>query len=520
MVIFPRGTAVFNPTALVGGRAFANPVKAESYLEKYGLTANAPQKVEIVADGSKQMQIIRFFDTAVDSWTAATGRRREIGEQLLTRVLRRVVGNPVISPSGVEEKEVADLESVDWRTELSWKPAVQGGSWSLNNAQAYKWVRKMRLFGYDAPKSYMKPTPTSDELIVKWTQVTEGDKSYKFNLPSGTTLTLDTLYDDLKAGTQILLVDPDFTQLTTISEVAQVKAEKGPLEDTVTQITLADSFQAIGSLRKVVLYELTGPEISFWPKAYSASLQGSQVYVPLVEWGYDVTSADFRASEVEALLEPDRRIILEDGEGHVQETTVEEAQVVGDHLRITLTESLTAALDGETAVARANVVAVTHGETVANEVLGSGDAASQFQTFTLKKAPVTFISQAGAKNGAANTLEIRVDGVLWHEVDTLYGQTSDARVFTTQVDDDSQMSVQFGDGQTGARLPTGQNNVVATYRQGIGQAGNVNATTLTTLLDKPVGLKEGTNPLPAAGGAEAGNAGQDARKRPKHGANL
>jgi predicted phage baseplate assembly protein len=64
------------------------------------------------------------------------------------------------------------------------------------------------------------------------------------------------------------------------------------------------------------------------------------------------------------------------------------------------------------------------------------------------------------------------------------------------------MTVRFGDGQTGARLPTGSSNVVATYRQGIGQDGNVTANSLTTLLDKPVGLKKGTNPDAAEGGSD------------------
>lgn len=501
-VIFSRGTAVFNPAASGSGRSFAAVENAQSYLDKYGLT-NAPNKIESVAAGSKQMQMIRFFDPAVDTWMTATGRRREIGEQLLLRVMRRVAGNPTVSPEGVEEKEVEAVETVDWRTELSWTPAVQASGWSLGGAQVYKWLRKLRLFGYDAPKRYMKSSPTAGELIVNWAQVKEGDKSYKFNLPSGTTLTLDALYDDMKVGTQILIATPDFTQLTQIKEAAQVKTEKGPLEDTVTQITLVDSFQAISTLREVVIYELVGPEITFWAKAYSEKISGSDVYVPLVEWDYNTGDYDFDAEEVEALLEPDRHIILQDEDGQVQATTVEAAQVVGDHLRITLAESLAKSVDADTAVAHANVVEVTHGETVAGEVLGSGDAANEFQSFTLKKAPVTYISEAGAENGAANTLEVRVDELLWHEVNNFYGQATDARVFTTHVDDDSNMTVQFGNGETGARLSTGINNVVATYRQGIGQDGNVDTATLTTLLDKPVGLKESTNPLPAEGGAES-----------------
>jgi predicted phage baseplate assembly protein len=139
---------------------------------------------------------------------------------------------------------------------------------------------------------------------------------------------------------------------------------------------------------------------------------------------------------------------------------------------------------------------------VADEVLGSGDAASTFQSFALKKYPVTFVSQAGAKNGAANSLEIRVDGVLWQETDHLYGQKADGRVYTSHIDDDGAMTVRFGDGQTGARLTSGSSNVLATYRQGIGAVGNVDASSLTTLLDKPTGLKKVTNPGAAEGGSE------------------
>ncbi|UUZ53292.1 hypothetical protein LP419_31085 [Massilia sp. H-1] len=40
---------------------------------------------------------------------------------------------------------------------------------------------------------------------------------------------------------------------------------------------------------------------------------------------------------------------------------------------------------------RANVVRATHGET-RREVLGSGDAAKALQTFTLKQAPLTYVS--------------------------------------------------------------------------------------------------------------------------------
>ena len=60
----------------------------------------------------------------------------------------------------------------------------------------------------------------------------------------------------------------------------------------------------------------------------------------------------------------------------------------------------------------------------------------------------------------------------------------------------------FGDGEHGARLPTGAENVRAKYRQGIGKAANVVAGSITVLATKPLGVKDVVNPLPATGGAD------------------
>jgi predicted phage baseplate assembly protein len=60
--------------------------------------------------------------------------------------------------------------------------------------------------------------------------------------------------------------------------------------------------------------------------------------------------------------------------------------------------------------------------------------------------------------------------------------------------------VQFGDGLRGARPSSGQNNVRATYRKGLGVAGNLAADSLTQLTQRPLGVKGVSNPLPAEGG--------------------
>jgi predicted phage baseplate assembly protein len=87
-------------------------------------------------------------------------------------------------------------------------------------------------------------------------------------------------------------------------------------------------------------------------------------------------------------------------------------------------------------------------------------------------------------------------------VPSFYDHGSDERIYTTRLDEDGTTSVIFGDGTTGARLPTGQENVTAKYRKGIGLGGMVKADRLTQLLTRPLGVKGVTNPVDASGAAD------------------
>jgi predicted phage baseplate assembly protein len=160
-------------------------------------------------------------------------------------------------------------------------------------------------------------------------------------------------------------------------------------------------------------------------------------------------------------------------------------------------------------VIQANVVPATHGETV-REVLGHGDASIPHQQFTLKQPPVTHLS-APTPRGARSTLEVRVNGVRWDEVPSLFGAAPDQPAYVARIDDDARMQLTFGDGVQGARLPTGTLNVAARYRSGIGPHGEVDAGTLTQLRAMPLGLRGVTNPV-AASGAEGPERLADARR--------
>ncbi len=173
------------------------------------------------------------------------------------------------------------------------------------------------------------------------------------------------------------------------------------------------------------------------------------------------------------------------------------------HTTIAVDPPLRVELQRDSAVIHANVVHATHGETV-RQLLGSGDARRPFQRFALARGPLTYLPAPNAA-GAASTLSVRVNDLAWRELPSLAGALADQRAFVVRHEErpDAPARVVFGDGQTGARLPTGQSNVQVEYRVGLGAAGNVPAGSLSQLGDRPMGVKGVFNPLPATGGADS-----------------
>jgi predicted phage baseplate assembly protein len=118
-----------------------------------------------------------------------------------------------------------------------------------------------------------------------------------------------------------------------------------------------------------------------------------------------------------------------------------------------------------------------------------------FQRFQLAQAPLTYIAAAGP-GGVASSLQIFVDGERWIELPTFDGAAPGDRGYVVRIDADNRVTVIFGDGIGGARLPTGDGNVMAIYRVGTGLAGILGAGRLTLPLTRPLGVRTVTNPLP------------------------
>ena len=218
-----------------------------------------------------------------------------------------------------------------------------------------------------------------------------------------------------------------------------------------------------------------------------------------------VADGQGRSGTVDAKLKDFTLTDTADGDPVVQEfALVQGVSVVAKpfpHTRILLSSPLLNCYDRSTARVNANVGPATAGRSV-SEILGNGAAATPNQTFALAQFPLTFV-QAPTPSGRASTLEVKADGIGWTEVPSLYGTKPNDRVFTVLDGPGGKAVVQFGDNVEGATLPTGEHNVLAAYRVGLGAGGNVPAGAITTLVDRPLGVGGVVNPLPATGGQDA-----------------
>ena len=126
---------------------------------------------------------------------------------------------------------------------------------------------------------------------------------------------------------------------------------------------------------------------------------------------------------------------------------------------------------GEPLTVYGNLVEVDQGKSAAEVVLGSGDARRTFQSFRIPKAPLTYHRDAASTPPEVPELIVYVQGRAWTRVDALFGRGETDEVYTVREDDEGRSYVLFGDGKTGARLPSGVDNVSARYRSGSGAYG-------------------------------------------------
>jgi predicted phage baseplate assembly protein len=349
-------------------------------------------------------------------------------------------------------------------------------------------------------------------------------------------LRLDQVYDKVTPGSFIVVERPPAQVRPALENplVARVEAvsaasvtDYGMPATRVTVLTLdrpwlTDDDKSLADIRDVTVY-LQSEQLALDGEPYDADIG------PLTPG--DVNGAAIELDTVYNGLTAGRVLVVAGERTDVPATTgVRDAELVVlqqsnqvldqqntpgqgySHTRLLLTSPLTHSYQRSTVTIYGNVVAATQGET-RNEILGAGQASAANQSFALKQAPLTYLP-APIPSGAAPELEVRVNGVLWQRADDFNQLGPSDRSYVLDTSFSGSTTVRFGDGARGARLPTGTDNVRATYRSGAGSSGNLPVGQVNQLASRPLGVKDVINPLPAEGGADREGTDQARRNTP------
>lgn len=320
---------------------------------------------------------------------------------------------------------------------------------------------------------------------------------------AATTLDLNGLYPQLQANGWVVLRYGNQTVLRQISQVASVlRSDWGQSNVKVTELTLPESLGPLdgASLRQIELFIQSEPLSLFAEtravdvRVKDGQIELAQIIPPLSTGQRVIIRGLGRPANSQNPDQVVSEVAMVSGVNIVRENGV-------DRSIIRLRQPLGNEYVRKTVTLWANVALATHGETVAEAVLGNGDGSQSNQRFRVQKPPLTYVL-APTASGAESTLAVRVNDILWSEVESLHTQDAHSHSYIIRHDSENNASIIFGDGQQGARLPTGINNVVASYRSGLGLAGEVAADRLTSPLTRPLGLTTVTNPMAASGGAD------------------
>lgn len=318
------------------------------------------------------------------------------------------------------------------------------------------------------------------------------------------TLTLDNIYRQISTGDHILVQkgkgEARWYQVDDVADVERNPFATATIPILVTQLTLDVNIDD-NSRRKTS---------DTWPDTIKKQLK---VYFGMATAGTIVREPKVTLAANDPMVLEEPQDVPIDGHNpesflfsdkNLQSRTAEGALNTG-HTAISLFpgQSWTPELKMPV-TAFGNVIMASRGESIRNEILGSGDASQKNQTFQLKKKPLTYLFKPSGANdqGIANTLSVYVNNVLWREVNTFFGMGPEDEVYIVRQDDQQETQVTFGDGIRGRRLPTGAGNVVAHYRYGAG-AASPPADSITQISRPVNGLKSIKNPVPASGGSDA-----------------
>ncbi|MCB9266202.1 MAG: putative baseplate assembly protein [Lewinellaceae bacterium] len=388
-------------------------------------------------------------------------------------------------------------------------PKIQAGSWlaladagytelyrldkvEISSVKAFTLANKVSKATFDTGEN-MGQFSFRDTLVLAQSEELPLGQSPIFAPVYGKVITLDKDQPGLRAGQKLIVSGELVEQVQVAKLTTYFKSGEEIIESTKTLHFHGDDNSvtslATGDILKVTGIPFTTPDnLLRWPLSFN----GATGHVDLAEEGLLLPYVPESSSNVpEPPTSLNQPVVVSE---------LVEIREMADPGQIILVDPLENMYRRDSVTINGNVAQATHGETKV-EILGSGDGARPFQKFTLKQSPLTYIASSSS-TGSESTLEIRVNDILWEEERTFYGQSGQGRIFITRQEDDGAVHVQFGNGVTGARLPSGSDNIRATYRTGTGFEGLLKANQLSLLMTPQLGLKSATNPMPTTGADE------------------
>ncbi len=436
------------------------------------------------------------FNKKVSVFSVETRELEKVGVEINVKdklMLLDTIENPIESP--IKNAQVAVVKKVE--TQFDRTNITIEGSWRKDRGlsiSAFKLDRTFRHFGHNAPYKVITVTdgePSQTDIYYKRnlgkvtksidnaTTPTKIDPSFKAHQ-----IPLDSEIDDLSIGNSLIIQG-----LTKGVIVRIILANKpasmtwGALTGATTLVTLDRKIdRKIDSnndsnvdIRNLVIYEAVGNNFPLQrERQANDKADGSglcffgplESYTKLNQRRLALQKEDGISTEVQVTTNTED-LSISDPDIKFRYLNVS-PNISGLESKFTLEDF---DLESPKVIAYGNLVEANQGKTEKEAVLGNGDNRQTFQSFKLPKNPLTYHIAANEVPPEAPELQIYVNNLLWTRVSSFFNRNPKEEIYIVREDAKGDSWVQFGDGKTGKRLPSGLKNVVAKYRSGVGAYG-------------------------------------------------
>jgi predicted phage baseplate assembly protein len=358
--------------------------------------------------------------------------------------------------------------------------------------------QKAAIFGHNAPRWDSLASPQNEAATYPGGWDTGAGLTLD-SQGSNAEIDLDRVYSGIIPGSAVILESQTARQTYRVEEVFELSRADFTLSGKITRLRL-DSAGGLGN------FTVRGTTV--WLQSRPLALADMPISEPVAGSGVTLDGTYLELAVGQTVIVSGMRADLS-GVTASEAVTIADIIFIDGYTSLTFRQALVNSYERATVTINANVARATHGETV-RQVLGSGDASQSFQSFQLQQPPLTYVGDDGP-SGAASTLHVSVDNVQWQEAPAFFGHAPNDRIYTVRTGDDGRTTVVFGDGVASARPATGSENIVATYRKGMGSAGNVDAGKIILMPIRPLGVRGVNNPV-AASGATDPESGDDIRR--------